>query len=189
MARALLALALLAAVLAAGCDRPGQGARTDPEKGSDAELLNLALGQELTILDVYTRGMPRIRPRFAPVARRLRAQEQEYVSAIAKALRGLGGEATATAAEIDPDGLRTEADVLGLAYELEGEALASDLDAVPRLNFDAPRTLAAALASGHGQHLVLLRRGLGSSAAESIPEAFDGGDVPPPGGAAPPGGG
>jgi Ferritin-like domain len=180
----LLLLALT--LLGSGCGKPGQGAKTDPEKGSDAKLLNLALGQELTLLDAYTLGMPRMRKGFVPAARRLRAQKQEYVSAISKAIRGLGGEAIAEPSALDPADLRTQADVLTLAYELESTALASDLDAVPRLFMEAPRTLAAALAAGHAQHLVVLRQGLGVDPAAAIPEAFDGGEVPPPGGGAPP---
>ncbi len=184
--RAAFAL-LLIAVLAPGCGKRGHGAETDPEKGSDAEILNMALAQELTALDAYTGGMPKVRARFAPVARRLRAQEQEYVSAISKAIRGLGGEATATASELDLAKNRTQADVLTLAYELESAALATYLEAAPRLFTDAPRALVASLAAGHAQHLVVLRQGLGAAPAEAFPEAFDGGEVPPPGGDAPPG--
>jgi hypothetical protein len=177
---------LLVAILVVGCGKPGHGAETDSEKGSDAEILNAALGQELSALAVYTEGMPAIGRRFA-AARRLRAQEEEYVSAISKAIRGLGARATATGTEIDADELRNQRDVLTLAYELESAALASDIEAAPRLFTDAPRTLAASLAAGHSQHLVILRQGLGATPAEAFPKAFDGGEVPPPGGDTPPG--
>jgi hypothetical protein len=187
MGRAVLAL-LLIAVLAAGCGKPGHGAETDSEKGSDAEILNTLLARELTAVDVYTQGMPSIRPGFAAAARRLRAQEQEYVSGISKAIRGLGGRATASASEIEPGELHNQRDVLTLAYELESAALAADIEASPRLFSEAPRTLAASLAAGHAQHLVILRQGLGVAPADAFPEAFDGGDVPPPGGAPPQGG-
>jgi hypothetical protein len=186
MGRAILAL-LLIALLAAGCGKPGHGAETDSEKGSDADILNAALGQEMTALEAYTDGMPRIGPRFAPAARRLRAQEQEYVSAIAKAIRGLGGEATATASEIELGELHNQRDALTLAYELESAALAADVEAAPRLFSDAPQTLAASLAAGHSQHLVVLRQGLGVPVADAFPKAFDGGEIPPPGGETPPG--
>jgi hypothetical protein len=181
------ALLLLISLLAAGCGKPGHGAETDAEKGSDVEILNAALGQELSALAVYTEGMPVIEPGFAAAARRLRAQEQEYVSAISKAIRGLGGRATATGTEIEPDEMRNQGDVLRRAYGLESAALASAIEAAPRLFSDAPRTLAASLAAGHAQHLVILREGLGATPAEAFPEAFDGGEVPPPGGVAPPG--
>jgi hypothetical protein len=188
MARAALAL-LLVALVVVGCGKPGHGAETDSEKGSDADILNAALGRELTTLALYTEGIPMIGARFAPVARRLRAQEQEYVSAIAKAIRGLGGKATATASEVELDELHNQRDVLTRAYELESAALASDIEAAPRLFTDAPRTLAASLASGHAQHLVVIRQGLGAPLAEAFPKAFDGGEVPLPGGEPPPGAG
>ena len=185
MARAAIAI-LLIALFAAGCGRPGHGAETDSEKGSDAEILNAALGQELTVVKAYTAGMPRIGPRFALSARRLRAQELEYVSAIAKAIRGVGGRARGTASEIDVGELHNQRDVLALAYELESAALASDIEAAPRLFTEAPRTLAASLASGHAQHLVILRQGLGAPLAESFPKPFGSGEIPPPGGETPP---
>ena len=80
--------------LAAGCGKPGHGAETDSEKGADVGVLNAALGQELTALDAYTAGhaadQGAVRPRgsaaFAPRSR-------NTSSAIAKAIRGLGGEA------------------------------------------------------------------------------------------------
>jgi hypothetical protein len=131
--------------------------------------------------------MPKIGPKFVPAARRLRAQEQEYVSAIAKAIRGLGGRVTGTAAEIDREELHNQRDVLTLVYELESQALGSDTEAATRLFADAPRILATSLAAGHAQHLVILRQGLGAPLAEAFPKAFDGGEVPPPGGETPTG--
>jgi hypothetical protein len=185
--RVAAALAVLAAILATGCGASGRGAETDPEKGSDAGILNAALTQELTVLDAYTRGMPLLRGDVRPLGRKLRAQEQEYVDAITKALRGLGGETEAEKTALDLSGVGGQADFLALVYGLESTALASDLDAAPRLFTDAPRTLAASLAAGHAQHLVVLRQGLGAGLAASVPEAFDGGEVPPPGGVTSPG--
>ncbi len=176
---ALLFLALLA-LLAPGCGKSGQGAETDPEKGSDAELLNAALAQELTLLEAYTDAPPLSGPRFRPLGRQLRAHEQEYVDAIAKALRGLGAETEAEAGEVDMAKVVSQDEFLTLAYELENAAFAAYVDATPRLFTDAPRTLAASLAAAHAQHLVALRRGLGAKPAEAIPEAFESGEEPPP---------
>lgn len=176
---ALLFLALLA-LLAPGCGKSGQGAETNPEKGSDAELLNAALAQELTLLHAYTEASPLLEASFRPVGRQLRAHEQEYANAITKALRGLGGETEAEANEVDLTKLASEDEFLTLAYELENAAFVAYLDAAPRLFTDAPRTLAAALAAAHAQHLVALRRGLGATSVKAIPEAFESGEEPPP---------
>ncbi|HEX8689451.1 MAG TPA: ferritin-like domain-containing protein [Solirubrobacterales bacterium] len=174
---ALLFLALLA-LLAPGCGKSGQGAETDPEKGSDAELLNAALAQELTLLEAYTNVPAPLAGRFGAVGRQFRAHEQEYVNAITKALRGLGGETEAEAAAIDRTRLESEDEFLALAYELENVALATYLDAAPRLFTDAPSTLAASLAAAHAQHLVVLRQELGATPAQAIPEAFESGEEP-----------
>jgi hypothetical protein len=190
--RAAAVFALFFAValgVAVGCGNSGRGAETDPEKGSDAAILNAALARELTLLDAYKRGMPLSLGSQREVVRRLRAQQGEYVNALTKAIRGLGGDTEAEAEALDPARLKDRVALLTFAYELESAALAAYVEAASRLFTAAPRTLDASLAAGHAQHLVLLRQGLGASAAASVPEGFDGGEVPPPGGSDPPGGG
>jgi Ferritin-like domain len=182
-AATVLALALAAIlVVAGGCGNSGHGAETDPEKGSDAAILNGALARELTLVDAYTQGRHLLRGPQRAIGRQLRAQEQEYGDALTKGIRGLGGEVEAEPEELDFTQVKGQAGFLDLAYELESAALASYLDAVPRLYTSAPRTLDASLAAGHAQHLVLLRQALGATPAASVPEAFDGGEAPPPGG-------
>lgn len=189
-AAAVLALVFLSTLtLASGCGDSGRGAETDPEKGSDAEILNEALTHELTLFDAYTRGRTLLRRSQHAVRRQLRAQEQEYVDALTKAIRGLGGDAEAEPEELDFTEVEGRDGLLTLLYELESAALAFYVDAAPRLYTSAPRTLDASLAAGHAQHLVVLRQGLGLGAAESVPEGFDGGEVPLPGGDDPRGGG
>lgn len=180
-AATVLALILTATlVLAGGCGDRGRGAETDPEKGSDVEILNEALARELTLFDAYTRGRPLLRGPQRALGRQLRAHEQEYVDALNKAIRGLGGDAEAEPEELDLTEIENEAGWLALLYELESAALAFYMDAAPRLYTPAPRTLDASLAAGHAQHLVVLRQSLGMGAAASVPEGFDGGEVPLP---------
>lgn len=180
VSRAVVLLAALVVLAVTGCGPSGEGAKENPEKGSDAELLNAALAQELELLDAYTDAMPALRGQRRAVARRFRAHEQEYVDAITKALRGLGGEVEAEPADVAPPGDETEADLLGRLYRLEGAVLISQLDAVPLLYTAAPRTLAASTAAGHAAHRVALRRLLGVPATELAPEAFDSGEEPLP---------
>jgi len=182
-------LALALTLAAYGCGDSGRGAETNPEKGSDAEILNEALARELTVLDAYTRGRVLLRGPQRAVGRQLRAQEQEYADALTKAIRGLGGDTEAEPEALDLTGVKDEAGLLGLAYELESAALTFYEDSAAQLYMAAPRTLDASLAAGHAQHLVVLRQGLGASLAASVPEAFDGGEVAPPGGDDPSGGG
>jgi ferritin-like protein len=188
--RAVTALSIAAAVLiSAGCGKSGEGAVTNPEKGSDAEILNAALSRELTTFDVYTRGRRMLRGQVRALGRQLRAQQQEYVNALTKAIRGLGGDTEAEPDALDFSPVGSQADLLSLLYELESASLAAYVEAAPRLFTAAPRTLDASLAAGHAQHLVVLRQALGVEPTASVPEAFDGGEVPPPTGAGPGGGG
>jgi rubrerythrin len=176
----LYAVVVFTGLVAGGCGKSGHGAETDPEKASDATILNAALSQELTALAAYRRGLPLLHGRLRAVGRAFRAQEQEYVDALTKAIRGVGGETDAEAGELDFSRVKDSAGFLRLAYELESAALASYVAAAPRLFTAAPRTLAASLAAGHAQHMVVLRQGLGAGLAASVPEGFDGGEVPPP---------
>jgi Ferritin-like domain len=162
--RAAATLALLLAafiVVAAGCGDSGHGAETDPEKGSDAAILNDALVRELTLLDAYTQGQTLLRGREREVGRRLRAQQGEYVDALNKAIRGLGGDTEAEAEALPSKELESEAALLALATKLEDAAVEFYVDEAAHLYTSAPRTLDAWLAAGHGGHLAMLPAGTG----------------------------
>jgi ferritin-like protein len=152
---------LLTAVSLAACGDRGHGAETDPEKGSDAEILNRALGCELTLLGLYTEGERLLRPAQRPLGRGLRAEQQEYVDAIVKAIRGLGGDSEAEAEEVDLGEVKGAGAFLALAAEAEEAAVEFYVDEAPHLYTPAPRTLDAWLAAGHGGHLGMLPGGEG----------------------------
>lgn len=188
-AAAVLSAIAAAVLLGLGCGKSGHGADTDPEKGFDAAALNGALGQELTAVTAYEQGVSRLRGRLRPLGQELRTQDQEYVDALTKAIRGLGGETEAEPGELDLSAAKTEDGFLHLAYELERAALSSYLEDAPRLNTAAPRALATSLAAGHSRHLVVLRQALGAGLVEAIPDAFEDAETPPPGGESAAGGG
>ncbi len=175
-------LAFLAlALLGAGCGASGNGAVTDSEKAADVEILNSLLARELAVVHAYTLGLAQLRGPMRAVADELHTQSQAHVDAITKAIRGLGGASDAEADEIESPPPKSRNDALTLAYEEENAALAEALEASPRLASQAPTTLAAALVASHAQHLVVLRQGLGSGLAASVPGAFETGGEPPPG--------
>lgn len=143
-------------VVLGGCGSSGHGAETDPEKGSDAAILNAALARELTLREAYTRGGRLLHGRWRPLGRRLRAEQREYVDAITKAIRGLGGDTEAEAEELDLAEVKDQAALLALAAELESAARDYYVDQAAHLYTAAPRTLDAWLAAGHGEHLGVL---------------------------------
>lgn len=166
----------------AGCGRGGHVAATDSEKAADVEILNAALSQELTTLDVYERGLPLLHGPALVVGRQLRGQDQAHVDALTKAIRGLGGETDAEAGELEDPAPRRQPEALTLFYEEENAALAQALDASTHLQTSAARSLAPSLAVSHAQHLALLRQTLGTGRVASVPEPFETGDLPPPAG-------
>ncbi|HEY7950637.1 MAG TPA: ferritin-like domain-containing protein [Solirubrobacterales bacterium] len=168
------------ALAVAGCGKSGQGAKTDPEKAADVEILNGLLAQELTLAGAYGHGLDHLQGPMLAAAAEFRGQSQAHADALTKAIRGLGGETDAEPDDGAPLRPRSRGEALTLGYEEENRALALALEASPRLQFDAPRTLAAALAASHSQHLVILRQGLGASPAGSVPEPFETGERPPP---------
>jgi hypothetical protein len=179
LGRAAVLLGAVALALA-GCGKSGHGAATDSEKAADVEILSSMLGQELTTVDAYRQVLPLLHEQALAVAAQFRGQDQAHVDALTKAIRGIGGETDAEAAELEEPAPKTREDALLLAYEMENASLSSALDANPHLQTTAPRMLAPALAASHAQHLAALRQLLGESLAGSVAGAFETGDVPPP---------
>jgi len=172
-------IACVLAIAVSGCGN--RGGSTDAEKAADVEVLNEALAQELTTVAAYKQGLALLHGSALAVASEFRGQDQAHVDALTKAIRGLGGEVEAEASELETPGLQDRTDALMLAFEEENAALAEALNAAPSLLTPVPRTLVAALAASHAQHLTILRQTLGASLIEAVPEAFESGYLPPPG--------
>jgi rubrerythrin len=177
--RLIAALAVLGLVFA-GCGSGGSTTTAVPDKSADAETLNRVLSREMAAIVAYERTLPLLRGGALAAAREFRAQEQEHVDAIVKALRGLGEKAEPEEEEIESEGLETPADALSFLYEVESVSVANDLRAISHLTAPWPRSLLGSIAANQAQHLVLLRRALGAGVAESIPGAFEDGTAAPP---------
>jgi hypothetical protein len=184
---AFIAVAGLAAtLLLAGCggdgsDSGGGGGDVAAQKAADAEILNVAISQELTLVEAFDLGLPMLRRAQArDLFRQFIAQEREHIDGFTKAMRGLGGEVDAEPEEIDLTEVKGERDYLLFAYDLIGLQLTHFLDDVTHLDNRAPQSFAAAIAASQAQHLVVLRQLLGADLREAVPEAFDTGEVPPP---------
>jgi rubrerythrin len=175
-----LVLAVLALTLAACGGDDGGTTTAVPDKAADAETLNDVLARELAAIRAYERTLPLLEGTALAAAREFRAQEQEHVDAVVKALRGLGEAAEPEEEEIESEGLKTQADALEFLYEVESVSVAYYLRAISHLTSSWPRALLGSVAANQAQHLVVLRRLLGADRAESIPEAFEDGTTPPP---------
>ncbi len=169
------------ALLVAGCgDGDGSSTTAVPDKAADAETLNNVLARELAAVRAYERTLPLLRGGALTSAREFRAQEQEHVNSVVKALRGLGEAAAPEEEEIEAEDPKTQADALEFLYEVESVSLAYNLRAISHLTAPWPRALLGSIAANQAQHLVVLRRALGADLAESIPGAFEDGTTPSP---------
>lgn len=187
MRRALLVFAasLALAVALGACGGGGGGDTggattvvTDTE--ADAQILNEILSRQTAAVGAYDRSLPALRGAALAGARKFRAQEQEHIDGTLKELRGLGEEAEPEPEEIEASGLKSEADYLLFLYELESATIEAELSAISRLTAPSARSLLASTAANQAQHLVLLRRALGATPLESVPEAFENGTLPAP---------
>ena len=161
-----------------GCGGGGGDGSTDRE--ADVAVLNEILARQLAAVDAYGAALPWLPGELRSLARGFRAQEQEHVDATTKTLRGLDGEADPPAETIDAERLETPEDALHFLYELESATIDAELNAVARLTISWPRPLIAAMAANQAQRLVLIRRALGATPAESVPEAFETGETAAP---------
>ena len=178
--RALLLGAAIAALAAAlfGCG--GDGADSITDKDADVRVLNEILGRQMAAVETYGQVLPALRGADLTIARHFRAQEQEHVNETTKTLRGLDGEADPREEEIEAGDLQTDRDAFEFLYELESATLDAELNAVRELTIPWPRPVIAQMAANQAQRLVLIRRALGADALESVPEAFETGDIAAP---------
>jgi hypothetical protein len=185
-ARRLIPALLCASILVAGCgggsgDDGGGGKPTAAdERAADAEMMNVALSQELTLIGVYNHSLRLLRGEAAELTRQFLAQEQEHVDGITRTIRGLQGETEGEAEEVDYTKVKTAEDALLQLYQMTSLQLHHYIDDVAHLETVAPRAFVTTMGTNEGQHLVILRQLLGADRGESVPEAFDGGEVPPP---------
>jgi hypothetical protein len=184
------AVLLLVAALITGCGGGGSSTTTATEAAStqatpapspDGELLDKVLARQEGAVAAYTEVIPHLSPRFAHMASYFRAQEQEHVDAVVKALRGIGAPAGTGPEEIEVGELKTDEERLIFLYELEGATIDEELSAISQLEAPWPRSLLASTIANQAQHQTLLRQALGAGSLASVPVPFENGTAPPPG--------
>jgi len=143
-------------------------------------VLNEILARQLAAVDAYAEALPALRGAELALARRFRAQEQEHVDATTKTIRGLEGEADPPAETVEAGQLGSAEEAWHFLYELESATIDAELSAVAKLTIAWPRPLIAAMAANQAQRLVSIRRALGASPAETVPKAFETGEMAAP---------
>lgn len=163
------------------------GAATDvstptpaPEESADAAILDTVLARQEAAVEAFAAVGPALPPRLAQMAGYFRAQEQEHVDAMLKALRGLGSPAEPNAEPLDASGLKSDRDRLVFLYEVESATIDEELSAISKLEAPWPRSLLASTVANQAQHLTLLRQALGAGPLASVPAPFENGTAAPP---------
>ncbi len=150
------------------------------QSSPDGELLNKVLARQEGVVVAYKEVTPHLAPRFAHMASYFRAQEEEHVDSVVKALRGLKAPDEAEPEEIELGELKTDEERLVFLYELEGATIDEELGAISQFEASWPRSLLASTVANQAQHQTLLRQALGTGPLASVPVPFENGTAPPP---------
>lgn len=117
-------------------------------------------------------------PRLQAIARRFRGHEQQHANTLITALTDLGGtppDPPKGVADVDSvakglGDVRSQADVVSFAIELETAAVAAYYDAHAKLIEARLLQTGASIMASEGQHLVVLRK---AARKEPVPNAFE----------------
>lgn len=163
-----LAIALLggrSTALAAGT--------ADDAVAGDVRILNTAIAAEHEAVAAYQLGAESglLQPDVAKVALAFQGHHKQHVEALAKAVRGLGGDGAQALREYDfPVGkLKSQSDVLQFAAGLERGAVSAYAGAIPLFDNRELSSAAASILADEAMHWAVLRSALG---LDPVPGAF-----------------
>jgi rubrerythrin len=160
------------ALVVAAC---GDDEESNPDAGdesvaaADAGVLNGALALENQIVAAYAAGSALLRGEDLKLARRILAQERAHADALTQEVRRLGFKPAASKSAYDFPKLRNAADVMRYADELENQAIAAYIDALPKLTSPGLKGTVAAILTNEAEHLASLALVAGRTSA---PDAF-----------------
>jgi rubrerythrin len=154
---------------ACGDDTKLAPAGPDESDAADVEILNAALDLELMAVAAYRAGIALLAGEVREVAKRFLDQEREHAAGLASAIKHAGGTPNRAKASYDFPRLRTQADVLRFAVDIENTAIAAYIDALPKLGKGDLRATAAAILANEAEHIAVL---LGALGMQQVPAAF-----------------
>ena len=171
-----LMLSASAIALLAGCDALAADQKNSDGAGAhDVAILNSALGSEREAIAAYQLGADSglLEPGVKIVALKFQGHHKAHADLLAATVSKLGGHPVEARKKYDfpTDKLKSQADVLRFAAQLEQGAVSAYLGAVPAFgNRDLARA-AASILGDEAMHLAILRNVLGE---DPVPAAFVG---------------
>jgi rubrerythrin len=159
------------AALLAACSDDTKNPVSGPDESdlADVEILNAALDLELMAVAAYKAGAGRLRGERLQIVKVLLEQEQEHADGLGAAITDFEGQPNRAKSAYDFPVLRTEADVLRFAIDLENTAIAAYIDALPKLSDRELRATAASIITNEAEHVSILLHSLGR---DPVPSAF-----------------
>ncbi len=159
------------AVLLAACSDDTKNPVEGPDESdlADVEILNGALDLELMAVAAYKAGAAKLRGERLQLVKVFLEQEQEHADGLGAAIKDFDGQPNRAKADYDFPVLRTEADVLRFAIDLENTAIAAYIDALPKLSDRDLRATAASIITNEAEHVSILLDSLGR---DPVPSAF-----------------
>jgi rubrerythrin len=166
-----LVLSGAAVALLAGND--ALAAKTKGAGAGDIQILNTALGAELEAIAAYQLGAESklLQKPVLDLAVTFQGHHKEHAELLAKTVAKLGGKPVAAKAKYDfpVEGLKSQADVLKFAAQLEQGAVSAYLGAVPLFGNRDLAKAAASILGDEAMHWAILRQALGEA---PVPSAF-----------------
>jgi len=166
-------LLLSGAAVALLAGRDVLAAKSGGGKAADAQILNTALGAELEAIAAYQVGAESglLQKPVLALAVQFQGHHKEHADVLAKTVRRLGGKPVEAKSKyaFPVESLKTQADVLRFAAQLEQGAVSAYLGAVPLFaNRDLSKA-AASILGDEAMHWAVLRNALGEN---PVPAAF-----------------
>mgnify|MGYP000243418471 FL=1 len=167
-------LSATAIALLAGRDRLAPiGSAEAKAAGNDVAILNAALAAEQEAIAAYQVGASSglLQNPVLDLAVQFQGHHKEHATALATTVKKLGGTPAAakTKYTFPVEKLKTQADVLGFAAELERGAVSAYLGAIPILDDRELAKVAASILGDEAMHWAVLRQALGQP---PVPSAF-----------------
>jgi len=159
------------AMFLAACTDDTKNPVTGPDESdqADVEILNAALDLELMVVAAYKAGAAQLKGNALALSKLFLEQEQEHVDGLSSAIRDADGTPNRAKSDYPFPSLRSQADVLRFAVDLENTAIAAYIDALPKLSDGDLRATAASIITNEAEHLSLLLHALGR---DPTPSAF-----------------
>lgn len=160
-----------ATLLAACSDDTKNPVQIGPDESdqADVEILNGALDLELQTIAAYKVGAGRLGGERLAIFKAFLEQEQAHADGLAGTIRDLDGRPNRSKRDYDFPQLRSEADVLRFALDLENTAIAAYIDALPKFSEKELRSMSSSIITNEAEHVSVLLDALGR---EPVPGAF-----------------